>query len=419
MVAAVHHSQRRVSCEACRNAKAKCQRIGPTDSQCARCFLLKIQCIVGAQKKVGRPRRATSGRPAHRKQHDNSADEVILWTRESVTLTPPYRNDQTSLTCPESLLTGSLGISGSEASSWQDTIPDAVASSTWDTSWELDLTSLPSTTNASSHRSRFPPHPPSSPWSREVGLPRFSDMQQTGHTDSLSQLQHISLDLHVRTVAVEQHKEALTLDMISYELGPLFKDGFTLAQSVLKFSQDFLVILARLHSTRSGAASLSTPPTAFPFSDIDSPVLPPRPYVTYQPLSAPLGLTIITVFTQLIALYELIIEKLWERINRLDILPIAPIPSSAFEGTMMKHPCKKGLLFTLMAAHLIERMEIVLGTNEGPESGEGLLSRRQLDILWIELGGVDEEPDVGMLRPVLLRRSLNDAVIILRRVVSR
>jgi hypothetical protein len=58
----------------------------------------------------------------------------------------------------------------------------------------------------------------------------------------------------------------------------------------------------------------------------------------------------------------------------LDILPIAPIPSSAFEGLMMVHPCKQGLLFTCMAVYLLERMESLLGTAGGPENGEGLLS---------------------------------------------
>ncbi|KAI3580664.1 hypothetical protein IWW34DRAFT_737678 [Fusarium oxysporum f. sp. albedinis] len=432
MGAAIHHSQRRVSCEACRNAKARCQRIRPTDSQCARCFLLKIECIVGKQRKVGRPRLPTSGRPTHCEQHNNFANEVVLWTREtgvvenskhsSDTLTPSYYNDQASLLSPESSFADSLSVFSSEASSWQETIPDEGASSTWDTSWELDLASLTSGGNASSHRYRFLSHPPSvvdlSPWSREVASPRYPNIQHPSHTDSLSQLQRISLDLHVRAVAVEHHKQALTLDMISYKLGPLYKDGFTLAQSVLKSSQDFLVILARLHSSRSGAVSSSIPPPALNFADLGLPVLLPRPCITYQPLSGPLALTIINVFTQLIALYELIIEKLSARVNRSDVLPIPPIPISAFEGSMMVHPCKQGLLFTRMAVPLLERMESVLGTAGGPENWEGLLSPRQLDVLWIELGGVNGETDVGMLRPIRLRKAFHDAEIILRRVLS-
>ncbi|EXL94473.1 hypothetical protein NOF04DRAFT_11438 [Fusarium oxysporum II5] len=328
MGAAIHHSQRRVSCEACRNAKAKCQRIRPTDSQCARCFLLKIECIVGKQRKVGRPRLPTSGRPTHCEQHNNFANEVVLWTREtgvvenskhsSVTLTPSYYNDQASLLSPESSFADSLSVFGSEtssseASSWQETIPDEGASSTWDTSWELDLASLTSGGNASSHRHRFLSHPPSvvnlSLWSREVASPRYPNIQHPSYTDSLSQLQRISLDLH---------------------------------------------------------------------------------------LSA--------------------------RVNRLDVLPIEPIPSSAFEGSMMVHPCKQGLLFTRMAVPLLERMESVLGTAGGPENGEGLLSPRQLDVLWIELGGVNGETDVvdaliigagpaGLSAALALARQLHTAVV--------
>ncbi|KAL5590193.1 hypothetical protein FOBRF1_013750 [Fusarium oxysporum] len=85
----------------------------------------------------------------------------MLWTREtgvvenskhsSVTLTASCYNDQASLLSPESSFADSLSVFSSEASSWQETIPDEGASSTWDTSWELDLASLTSGSNASSH----------------------------------------------------------------------------------------------------------------------------------------------------------------------------------------------------------------------------------------------------------------------------
>ena len=53
----LHPSQRRVSCEVCRKAKAKCQRLQPDDAKCVRCTLNNVCCDVGQQRKVGRPKR--------------------------------------------------------------------------------------------------------------------------------------------------------------------------------------------------------------------------------------------------------------------------------------------------------------------------------------------------------------------------
>jgi hypothetical protein len=56
----VHLSQRRVSCEFCRNNKAKCQRVQPEDLKCLRCTLNNLVCDAGQQRKVGRPKRKES-----------------------------------------------------------------------------------------------------------------------------------------------------------------------------------------------------------------------------------------------------------------------------------------------------------------------------------------------------------------------
>lgn len=53
----LHPSQRRVSCELCRKAKAKCQRLQPDDPKCVRCTLNNVCCHIGQQRKVGRPKR--------------------------------------------------------------------------------------------------------------------------------------------------------------------------------------------------------------------------------------------------------------------------------------------------------------------------------------------------------------------------
>lgn len=65
-VASVHPSQRRLSCELCRKAKSRCQRLNWNDAKCARCTMLAVDCTTGQQRNPGRPRRTaahTSRRP--------------------------------------------------------------------------------------------------------------------------------------------------------------------------------------------------------------------------------------------------------------------------------------------------------------------------------------------------------------------
>lgn len=53
----IHPSQRRISCEACRKSKTKCQHIRLDDVKCIRCTLANADCDTGTQRKVGRPKR--------------------------------------------------------------------------------------------------------------------------------------------------------------------------------------------------------------------------------------------------------------------------------------------------------------------------------------------------------------------------
>ena len=53
----IHPSQRRISCEACRKSKTKCQRLRVDDVKCIRCTLANADCDTGTQRKVGRPKR--------------------------------------------------------------------------------------------------------------------------------------------------------------------------------------------------------------------------------------------------------------------------------------------------------------------------------------------------------------------------
>ncbi|KAI9162748.1 Stemphyloxin II biosynthesis cluster transcription factor sthR [Paramyrothecium foliicola] len=433
MGAAIHRSQRRVSCEACRKTKAKCQRIQPTDSQCARCFLMKIDCVAGEQKKVGRPRGKISTPATRRNEHSECLDEGTARvaardksdnsTYSPSALTQAHSRSQASFTPPKSSIVDFLDIPSPKADSWQQIVADVDALPTWDTSWELDMASLAATAHTSFYGGTYlSPQPTmalSSSWGSDVSSPRSLDTQHSSHLDSLSELQRVNFDLHIRAAAIEHHKKELNLEMMIYREGPLFIDGLTLTDLALKASQAFVETLSRLQGTQARAISPPTPPPALTFGDFSSATLSPRPRVANEPLSAPVVLAMTSVFTQLVELYELNVRQLSIRVEQIDTLPIAPIPGLAFAGETMLNPCIQGMLFCNMVVHLLERMERALGIAGSPENGEGLLSPRQMDVLWSELGGENGSTHVGMLRSKLLKKAYVDAGMMLREISLR
>ena len=100
----LHPSQRRVSCEFCRKAKAKCQRLQPDDLKCIRCTLNNVCCDVGEQRKVGRPKRKD---PASSLSSEGQASNVAKRQRKSSKPAPQSKdiiasrpNDDTSVRNP-------------------------------------------------------------------------------------------------------------------------------------------------------------------------------------------------------------------------------------------------------------------------------------------------------------------------------
>ena len=440
MNANVHHTQRRVACRACRKSKAKCQRFQPNDAQCARCFLMKIHCVVGEQGKVGRPRRqaavaAAALSTANQQQMHNKqeADDVSQTTvghhvgNLSFPAIDTFDDDNNSTT---------------KADAWAHLVDVHDTNLTWDMSREPNLASLDVSTicdnsDFGSHVA-FPRHDQpamalSPRWSSGVPFPNSLEAPYPlTELDCLSELQRISFDLHLRSTAMNQHRDALDLDMVIYQRGPLFINGITYANLVIKASQSFvdsLFSLKNISATKAAVASspsqpltpaspprLATPPTAtLALSDLSLPYSPPRPRIARQPLSTPLALAITSVFAQLVEVHELHARLLYARMQDIDNAPVAPFPGVTFDnGATMVSPCVQGTLFTNMVLYQIERMERALGIVGNPEGGEALLSPRQMDVLWSELSGENGNKHVGMARSKLLKRAWENVRFVLK-----
>lgn len=465
LVTSVHPSQRRFSCEACRRQKSRCQRIKRNDAKCVRCTILRIECTTGQQKKVGRPKQAADpaqgvskipdaksrstvkrsrSKSLNRQKQQNeqkppgrspgfpsfpNIDDDLQWSSTISPAAMPILAPSPATTAPDAFVPTPTWSSTGMVSFHQDSLiwnitkalDDDFSLSNFDSAFgstTADASSLDTAVNSidCAPVTLVIPGPDSA-----VGVIESSD--------AIAKLSKINLDLHIRVAASERNRTSLDLNSLIYRESPLFIDNYTLAVFILKTSQDFVQILTLLLNSRQchevlctsqNQATLSLEPVPLPlqsyqhtFSKSTSTFSLPYPSAASLSLLAPIALTITSIFTQLISLYELFLEHTTTRIEQLSTLPVVPLPGIMFGGLPLAEPCTQGMLFSNGVLHLLERMERALGISE-PERGEaGLLSARQVEVLWSELdGGVGITPaDGSMRRPALVKKLLGTMAI--------
>ncbi|KAF7905129.1 uncharacterized protein EAF01_005650 [Botrytis porri] len=466
--AAVHPSQRRFSCEGCRRIKARCQRLYSNDSKCVRCTLLSLDCIVGQQKRVGRPRRAaTADAEAHKHRKNlgsTPSNQRATPTKVHNHVANPTTSHETpsnkegihqnwGIDFPMDTSMAALVPTDNETYSGAHVWPAVDINSfdqnflTWDTSNDLDrnffLSNSDSTfSSASSSASPLntPPSRASSPATSNHGaeenIPerlRAPLVRPITTSDAMAELSKINLDLHTRMVAVEANRGALDFNGIVYEKGPLFIENLTLAQFLLKTSQDLKLILRRIVSSRT-ARDMSCSTQTTETNLLESLTVSPKAYLgkprnptSFSPSSsspapeilfAPLALIITSIFTQLITLCELNVELMNTRIAQITTNPVVQLPGLAFGNLPVSEPCIQGMVFCDLIAHIMEGIEQALGLNSVVGmSGTGLLSARQKDVLRSELDGRPGIiPGHGVMRPINVRKAFGRLAVVLRQI---
>ncbi|SPN99710.1 uncharacterized protein DNG_02561 [Cephalotrichum gorgonifer] len=398
--AAVHPTQRRFSCQVCRKHKSRCRRLHISDPKCARCMLLGIECLAGEQRRVGRPRRrGAASADETRQTSDNPSSTLIIppptpgegrhnqpkpprishegpsfvegrnqpyWSSTPVPVLPTAAED--------AFITAQTRPVAGAGSFDQDPIP-------WESSDLYQIFSLSNTDSGFGISGTLNTplmnslpidnmyYTPTEPLS--IPMPEPSQVPANGiaTSDAFTKLSKINLDVHLRVAAVERERANLDFNSFVYREGPLYIDSSTFAEFMLRESQEFALILNRLLT--------------------------------------PLALTLTSIFTQLISLYELMLEHLAARIKRVAIEPVDPFPGLIFGGLSVAEPCVQGMLFSEVVILQLERIEQALGVSAAvPESSEvGLLSSRQKDVLWSELdGGLGIIAGHGMTRPAMVRK---------------
>lgn len=327
-----------------------------------------------------------------------------------------------------------------QALTWPTTAMDSFDSysTSWDTNFNFDQTNslfsydpgiaIPTprsllTPAGTASAANSPPFAPI----ETIAIPGLETADVLDVSDDLRRLSKMNVDLHIRVTTIKMNITTLDFNSVTYQKSPLCIDNLTLAEFMLKTSQDFLLILTRLLGSRSSRGLLCASDTAdTPFSkllqnnhlNLSSNSILSSPVATSEPLSAPLALTITSIFTQMLSIYELILEYITTRVERIDIDPIAPIPGLMFGGTPVEKPCIQGMLFCEVIEYLLQKTEEVLGITSVSEDGEvGLLSTRQVSVLWSELNGRHHIiPGHAIMTPANLRRLFGKVAFIFRQL---
>ncbi|KAF4995569.1 hypothetical protein FDECE_12768 [Fusarium decemcellulare] len=458
MGVSLHPSQRRVSCEACRKQKSRCQRLNQNDPKCARCMMLDLECIGGQQRNVGRPRRAataaaSSDSTLNRPPLNTYSQPIPLGASQEAAFLPDrtFQIDWTSLMSPAiaqvQVFDKDADDSFSGAGATRSCMGmDAVGpiSPPWDIGFGLAEAESMFAHNLESSIPTPSPFllesPPSSVSAdhssclttiNTTDMPRLETVDSIDASAAIFELSQMNLDLHKRVAAAEKSGTALEFNNVIHRQGALYIDNFTLAEFMLSTSQNLLLLLTRLLRTQQCRGLLMAPPaTDAALSRLLSPPSQSQPlnllspsltscyFESSRPLSASLTLTITSVFTQLVSLYELILEFMTARVEHIATDPIAPIPGVTIDGVILENSYTQGALFAEAVVHMLERIECVLGImSERGNSQEHLFSARQIKVLWSELDGrCTIIPGHANMKPATLREFFGKLASIFRHI---
>lgn len=387
--------------------------------------MLGVECIAESQKKIGRPRRP--------KTSSMSRGDTSLHEEEP-------QLDWSGIMSPAQDAVRTMDDAFTQALAWPTTGMDSFDSHStpWDATFDFDQTNslfsydsgiaipTPRSLQTPAGTASTANSPPFAPI-ETIAIPGPETADAIDISDDMHRLSKMNVDLLIRVTTTKMNTTTLDFNSVIYQKSPLYIDNLTLAEFMLKTSQDFLLILTRLLRSRSSCGLLcASKPAETPVPkllqsnhlNLSSNSMLSPPVATSEPLLAPLALTITSIFTQMLSIYELILEYITTRVERIAIDPIAPIPGLMFGGSPVEKPCTQGMLFCEVIEYLLQKTEQVLGIVSVSEGGEvGLLSTRQISVLWSELNGRHPIiPGRAIMTPANLRRLFGKVAFIFRQL---
>jgi hypothetical protein len=210
-------------------------------------------------------------------------------------------------------------------------------------------------------------------------------------SSAMVRLLSIVYGLRLRSSLVQNNSTRMNLSLLIHRKGPLFIGTYSLSEYVMTSAQELEQLIAILLSKMDTAC---------------------RPD---EQLSACLLSTIVDVYCRILSFFQLILEHLTDRTERLASDPVVPIPGLMFNGVVLTGACMQGVLFSSSIYHILGRLENLLGLES--TFGAGLLSSEQLDELCNKL---DQSNDLaqnqGIMRPADLRRLFAQVATVLEQL---
>lgn len=438
----IHPSQRRRSCELCRKTKTKCQRVAHSDLKCKRCTTLGANCDSGEQKKVGRPKGRVQKSSLPREGSSAKCTPIngsSKQPRHALPITSMLQN-RAALRHPPGMLEiwdmlsqkstqrmpGSMRpVMGAYTSVLpQDARGFAFSTPSWPTvmtdSWyqrvlpgvaNIRCCRSPNSSRTSSQSGTggtwsaqttrttacckactplFEPssnarqsHGPHERVTYYVDKNQFSTVEEQvtctpSIANSIKLLAEIQNGLEVRSKVAEHIMPTLDLNAIIYHEGPLFIGQYSLGEYLMKASQDLTHILE-----------------SFPGSQLTA-------HESVQDTASRLIPTILVTYSQLLSFYELVLEHLVDRVERIFVEPVVPIPGFTLDSKPVELPCRQGIVFCSTVQNILGRLEQVLGIS--PVCKCGLLTSKQIISFWAHLDASNSlASGVGIMRPIDVR----------------
>ncbi|UKZ69831.1 uncharacterized protein TrAtP1_010836 [Trichoderma atroviride] len=256
----IHPSQRRFSCQACRKNKSRCQRLDRNDLKCARCTMLGVECIAESQKKIGRPRRPKPSSMSRRDASLHEGEPQLDWS---------------SIMSPAQVAVRTMDDAFTQALPWPTAGMDSFDpySTSWDAAFNFDQTNslfshdsgiaipTPSSLQTPAGTAPATNSPPFAPI-ETIAIPGPETADVVDFSDDLRRLSKMNVDLLIRVTTTKMNITTLDFNSVTYQKSPLCIDNLTLAEFMLKTSQDFLLILTRLLRSRSSCGLLPASETA-------------------------------------------------------------------------------------------------------------------------------------------------------------
>ncbi|KAI5362171.1 Putative zn(2)-C6 fungal-type DNA-binding domain-containing protein [Septoria linicola] len=312
-----HPSQQRSSCENCRRRKTRCHRQHSNDARCVRCTAARKVCVLGPQKKVGRPTRAAPrpGADIVALQSDGAAATITTRQAAVATTSPPSGShlEPALLSVPFALPSPSTALI---------TRPSrANAADAFKSIARVREFALGSLVTFYVRDNAFL----TAPGSYMAGYPGI------GSDEAHSRLFDVRHGLHRRTTMISSSQSDLDLDLLIYRWGPLSLDNMSLGEYLLFALQEHLQVLKGLRNNWHSNNDLC------------------------RRLPATLVAQIIGVYVYVLCISEALVEQLIVRVECITTKPVVPVPGMLLDSVPLTNSAAQGVLFCSTIINLLGR----------------------------------------------------------------